>query len=98
VTDLGGLKDSDSITVVVAPSSGITLSVRAYKVKSTKYADLTWSGAAGTNVDVYRNSITVAVTPNNGAYTDKPGKVSSATYKVCEAGTSTCSNSVTVVW
>ena len=95
VTDSDGLKGSTSIDVVI---NVINLSVRAYKVKSTKYADLTWSGAAGTNVDVYRNSITVAVTPNNGAYTDKPGKVSSATYKVCEAGTSTCSNSVTVVW
>ena len=98
VTDDGGLTGSDSTTVVVAASGGITLSVRAYKVKNTKYADLTWSGAASTTVDVYRNGIKVATTPNDGAYTDKPGKLSAATYKVCEAGVATCSNSVTVGW
>ena len=97
VTDSGGLTGSDSTTVVVAASGGITLSVRAYKVKNLKKADLTWSGAAGTNVDVYRNS-TKVTTENDGFYTDLPGKVSSATYKVCEAGAATCSNSVTVVW
>ena len=74
VTDTGGLTGSDSTTVIVAAGSEINLSVRAYKVKNTKYADLTWSGAAVANVDVYRNGIKVATTPNDGAYTDKPGK------------------------
>jgi len=42
----------------------------------------------------------VVTTANDGAYTDKPPKtVTSATYKVCEAGTSTCSNDVVnVTW
>jgi hypothetical protein len=97
VTDSGGLTDFDSRTIIVAPSGAITLSVTAYTVRNTKYADLIWSGAAGTNVNVYRNT-KVITTANDGAYTDKPGKVSSVTYKVCNVGTSTCSDSVTVGW
>ncbi|MGD8902863.1 MAG: S8 family serine peptidase [Anaerolineae bacterium] len=102
VTDSGGLSGEASITVVVEASSGggISLSVQTYKVRAEKYADLTWSGAASANVDVYRDGSKVATTPNNGAYSDGPlGKaIRSATYKVCEAGTSTCSSVVEVTW
>jgi subtilisin len=57
VVDSGNLTGSASINVTVEPASGsgITLSVRAYKVRAQKYADLTWSGATSTNVDVYRD-------------------------------------------
>jgi hypothetical protein len=100
VTDSGGLIGSDSITITVADSQAvITLSVTTRKVKTNKYADLTWSGATSANVDVYRNGSIVATTPNDGAYTDKPSKTAtSVTYKVCEAGTSTCSKEVAVTW
>ncbi len=105
VTDSGKLTGSDSISITVAASSGggITLDVNAYKVKGTKYADLTWSGATSTNVDVFRSDAKIATTDNDGAHTDGPlGKGGgSATYQVCESvtsGTSTCSNSVTVSW
>lgn len=81
-------------------TGGINLSVTAYKVKGSKYADLGWSGASGTNVDVYRDGAMIVTTPNDGAYTDGPnGKGGgSATYRVCEAGTSTCSANVTVTY
>jgi hypothetical protein len=102
VTDSGGSSGSDSITVTVGGGGGggFTLSVTAYKVKGNKYADLAWSGATSTNVDVKRNGAVIATTANDGAYTDGPlGKGGgSATYQVCEAGTSTCSNTVTVSW
>jgi hypothetical protein len=99
VTDSGGLIGSASVSITVLPVSQISLSVRAYKMKTNKYADLTWSGAVSANVDVYRNGTRVTTTPNDGAYTDKPPKsVTSATYKVCEAGTSICSNDATVSW
>jgi subtilisin len=80
--------------------SDITLSVRAYKVKAQKYADLNWSGAKSTNVDVYRDGKILATTLNDNLYTDESlaKTVSSATYKVCEAGTDTCSNEVNVTW
>ncbi len=99
VTDSGGLTGNSSVTISVAPPSQITLSVRAYKVRNTKYADLTWGGAASANVDVYRNGVKLVTTLNDGAYTDKPPKTTtSAIYKICEAGTSTCSNEVTAIW
>ena len=101
VTDSGNLTGSTSITVTVAPSSGdqIILNVTTRKVRTNKYADMTWSGATSTNVDVYRNETKLITTPNDGAYTDKPPKTTtSASYKVCEAGTSTCSDIVTVTW
>jgi subtilisin family serine protease len=99
VTDSGSLTGSDSTTVDVKPGGEINLSVRAYKVRNTKYADLTWSGAVSTNVDVYRNNIKIAATPNDYAYTDKPGKITTATYKICEANSaSVCSGSVAVSW
>jgi extracellular elastinolytic metalloproteinase len=97
VTDSGGLSGSSSIAITVtAPqSSGITLSVRAYKVKGVQTADLTWSGATGTNVDVYRTGQILTETANDGNEIDSIGAKGggSYTYRVCEAGsTTTCSN------
>jgi hypothetical protein len=68
-------------------------------VKTTKMADLTWNGATTANVDVYRNGVLVITTLNDGFHTDKPPKTAtSATYKICESGSNTCSNEVTVGW
>jgi len=101
VTDDDGATANTSrdVSVSAAPPPVITLVVKARQVKTNKFADLTWSGATSTNVDVYRSDALVATTPNDGAYTDKPPKtVSSATYKVCGAGTTNCSNEVAVNW
>jgi len=60
--------------------------------------DLTWSGATPA-IDVYRNNARIATAvPNTGAYTDSTGQHGRATYtyRVCEAGTLTCSNDATV--
>ena len=78
----------------------ISLSVTTYKVQGQKYADLTWSGATSTDVDIYRDSNPPYTTANDGAYTDGPlGKGGgSATYRVCEADTTTCSVDVTATW
>ena len=59
---------------------------------------LTWSGATSNNIDVYRDGNVIATVPNTGTYTDSTGTTGRAsfTYKVCEAGTQTCSNEVTV--
>ena len=101
VTDSGGLEGNASITVVVQPVSGggITLEVTSRQVRTNKYADLSWSGATSASVDVYRNESLVVTTPNDATYTDKPPKsLTSATYKVCEVGTNTCSYEVAVTW
>ncbi|MBW3563151.1 MAG: S8 family serine peptidase [Acidobacteria bacterium] len=81
-------------------TDGISLSATGYKVKGRWHTDLSWSGASSTNVDVYRDGSVIATTANDGAYTDATNFVGggSLTYQICEAGTSTCSNSVTVTF
>jgi subtilisin len=101
VTDNEGVTDSTSQNVTVSSGGGgFSLTVTAYKIRGIKYADLSWSGATSTNVDVYRDGTFLTTTANDGGYTDGPlGRGGgSATYQVCEAGTSTCSNSVSVTW
>ncbi|HVM25320.1 MAG TPA: PKD domain-containing protein, partial [Candidatus Limnocylindrales bacterium] len=98
VTDNGGATSSTSQSVTAnQPPSGITLSVTGTKVKGTKTADLSWSGAAGSQVDIYRDGAFLERTANDGAHTDSIGKGGGThTYKVCEGGTLTCSPEVSV--
>jgi hypothetical protein len=75
----------------------IDLSVSPFKILGSKYARLTWSGANSTFVDVYRDGSIIATTPNDGEYIHGPfSSGAPATYQLCEAGTSICSNMVTV--
>src|SRR5207249_8491111 len=88
-------------TPTPTPTAGpITLSARKKKINGTNSARLTWSGAISTNIDVYRNDILIATTPNDGQYNDSTGETGQAqyVYRVCEAGTGTCSNDVTVTF
>ena len=100
VTDnLGATSSTSQSVTVTAPTSGITLSTRGYKVKSSARVDLTWTGATGATVDVYRNSAKVATPSNTGAYTDVLGRVTGTfTYKVCNAGSATCSPTSSVTF
>jgi hypothetical protein len=87
---------------VAAPSvttpQGLALSATGYKTRGQRYADLVWSGAGTTDVEVLRDGASVAITPNDGAHTDAiPGKGSgSFQYQVCETGGGSCSASVLV--
>ena len=76
----------------------ITLSAAKRKVGGINTVRLTWSGATSTDIDVYRDAVLIVTTANDGSYTDSTGDTGRAryTYKVCEAGTQTCSNEVTV--
>lgn len=78
----------------------LTLTAAGYKVKGVKQVDLSWSGASSASVDVYRDGAVVATTANDGAHTDVTGMKGSDShdYQVCEAGTSTCSASITVTF
>lgn len=102
VTDNEGATGTktQSVTVSETPSSGddFTLSVEGYKVRGRKYADLTWSGASTTSVDVYRDGILIATVDNTGNWThstNEPGG-GSHTYQLFEVGGDSSSNSVTV--
>ena len=98
VSDGNGGIDTATTTATVGDPSTITLSASGYKVQGRQKADLTWSGAVGGNVDVYRDDNLTATTANDGAYTDNINNRGggSYTYRVCEAGTTTCSNDATV--
>ncbi len=100
VTDNEGATgtSSQSVTVSSASTGDISLSATGYKVKGLHRADLSWSGTSATSVDVYRNGVLVTTTANDGAFTDSIDQRGGAsyTYKICENGTSTCSNEVTV--
>ncbi len=76
----------------------VTLSASGRKVGGINTVRLTWSGATSTNIDVYRNGKPpIATVPNTGTYIDSTGDTGRASYRyrVCEAGTSTCSNDAT---
>jgi subtilisin family serine protease len=77
--------------------SGINLAVRAYKVSGLQKADLTWTGATTSNVDIFRNGTIIATVSNSGTYTDNINVRGGGSYQyqVCEASTTTCSSSVT---
>ena len=97
VTDSGGAIGQKSITVTASSPTTLTgpkLSARGYKEKGLQKTALTWSGLTATNVDVYRGNAKVQTTANTGStidHIDKKGN-GAYTYKVCAAGTSTCSN------
>jgi len=77
---------------------GITLTATGYTVSGQRKVDLVWSGATGTDVDVYRGKVKIVTTPNDGAYTDSVASAGTYKYKVCLVGTLTCSNIATVVF
>lgn len=73
---------------VVAPTFN---AVTAVQINRKWYARLSWSGATGSTVDYYRNA-TRFNTPNDGTQDDGTlSKGVAYTYKVCLAGTQTCS-------
>ncbi len=102
VTDTAGQTDttSQSVTVQTADQGSLSLSANGYKIKGRHNVDLTWNGAASASVDIYRNGQLLTTTTNDGAYTDSTNNRGGAvySYQVCEAGTSTCSSEVTVVF
>jgi len=103
VTDNGGAPGTQTQNVTVSSGGGgpvITLSVSGRSNKGGKRsADLVWSGATGANVDVYRNGGLRVTTTNDGAYTDNLNRASGTfTYKVCNVGTTTCSNQASVTF
>jgi hypothetical protein len=68
-------------------------------VQGRHTVDLTWSGSNAATIDIYRDGVAIATVPNNDAYKDfigVRGGNARYIYKVCEAGTSNCSNEVTV--
>jgi hypothetical protein len=97
VFDTGGMSTTKQVTVnitaAVAPS-GPSLTVRGYKSKGVRKADLTWNGVSGSLVKVTRNGTMVSSSTNTGKYTDTiSGKGSGTfTYQVCDSTGLVCTN------
>ena len=68
------------------------------KVHQINTSRLKWRNATSANMDIYRDGNVIATTPNDGLYDDSTGTTGQASfmYKVCEAATQNCSNTVTV--
>ena len=105
VTDNGAATGTSAQSVTVGSTplpTGISLTATGYKVKGVNSANLTWVGATGETVDVYRDGGVLASPPNNGAYTDSTNQKGAASYvyRICQTGggTTVCSNTVTVVF
>lgn len=82
-------------TPTTPPSDSPQLTVRAYKTKGVKRADLAWENVPGVAVDIYRDATTIRRgVLNNGAATDDLGTKGSGsvTYRVCEAATLRCAS------
>jgi len=78
----------------------ITLDAGRRKMEGINTVRLKWREATSTDIDVYRDGALIATTPNDGTYIDSTGDSGQAryTYQVCETGTQTCSNEVTVTF
>jgi hypothetical protein len=96
--DIGSFEVQAGTTPTPTPSQ-INLSAIGRRVQGRHTVDLSWSGANSANIDIYRNGVVIGTVPDNGSYKDfigVRGGNARYTYKVCEAGTQTCSNDVTV--
>jgi len=100
VTDDDGAGDTTSATVTVTAPPVIALTVTGYKVRGLQKADLSWSGASGVTVDVYRDGVLTFTTANDGFETDAIDARGSGSYayRVCETGTTVCSAIVNVTF
>jgi hypothetical protein len=89
---------SDTASGTTGPAPAIALTASGRKVQGVHVIDLSWSGAGGT-VNVNRDSLTITTTAAS-SYTDNTGNKGARTYvyRVCLAGTSTCSNDAVVVF
>ncbi len=83
--------------VTPPPSGDISLSTSTSYSKGKYRVELSWSGASGDNVDIFRNGQLKTTTNNNGAYTDVIKRTSGTyTYSVCDSGTDNCSDDKSV--
>ncbi|WP_108944614.1 S8 family serine peptidase [Shewanella halifaxensis] len=97
VTDAEGNTDTASMDVEVFEHS-ITAGVTRAKLsrRGSALVDLTWDGAVGDDVVIYRDGNAIATTSNDGRYRDRFANApASVEYKICEVATSLCSDPVT---
>jgi hypothetical protein len=92
--------DTADTVVSINEAGSITLTATERQNKRWLMTDLAWNGANSENVLIYRDGAFIATTGNDGFFTDKiaNGDIRTFSYKVCEEGTSNCSNEATVTF
>ena len=99
VTDNDGATGSTSQEVTVSDGgSGIILTVTGYKYRGLQKADLSWSGATGEQVDIYRDGVSLTTTNNDGFYTDNIDNRGGGSYTYQITDGSNWSNEATVTF
>ena len=101
VTDnLGATNQRSAPVTVSAATSSIVLTASGRVEGTAQYMTLKWTGAVGASVDIYRNGTRLRTTANDGSDTNGRTFTGAATYvfRVCQAGTTVCSNNATVVF
>ena len=99
VTDNGGATSTTSKTVTVTSSTGptIVLNVTVSLRNRSYVAAMNWSGAAAT-VNVFVNGANVGTVTGTSTSVNLGKTRRTSTFKVCNAGTTTCSNTVSVTY
>lgn len=90
---------SNIASATTPPADPITLTASPQWFKGVHAAQLNWDGADGSNVDIERDGVVVATTPNDGSHFDIIGGTGSASYdyRVCEEDSTTECSEVVVV-
>jgi len=104
VTDNEGATGTASQDVTVtADDNGeeppvILLTATLRTAGQNAFADLIWSGATSSSVDIYRNGQKITTVSNSGSYSERLRNKGTYEYQVCEAGTEVCSNTEEVTF
>ena len=96
-TSGGGTTTTAPTTTTTTEPASIVLSAVGRSRGQKRYADLTWSGATVPDVEIRRDGVVVATTPNDGAYTDSLGRAGGTyRYRVSHPGGTPVSNEASV--
>ena len=97
----GIVKAKDASDYLTANGCGTTeppaeLSLSGNRSKGNRQANLSWTGASTSNVDIYINGSLDSTTANDGSASFSVSKNVTYTFQVCEEGSSTCTNQITL--
>jgi hypothetical protein len=104
--DAAGNVSSDTLAVTYTvtttppqpPPPSVVLSASMTRQNRKANVSLTWTSAPWSAVTVYRNDARLRDTANDGSYMDQLRGAGTYNYKVCQPGTTICSNTVTVYY
>lgn len=96
--DQGAITNRARTVSIIEPGFNLTATGRVARGGLHKVV-LQWTGATTDSLDVYRDAVLIATTPNDGVHTDDIDLRGRGTYthRVCESSSTVCSNETTVL-